>query len=451
MEQNKFIELVKDGAIATQVSHNILASITIAQSILESGWGTSELFQKANNSFGIKWTKGCGFDKVQKSTKEVIDGKTKTVKAYFRKYNSLDESIKDHAEFLMKDRYKNIIGDTDYKSVARKLYEDGYSTSPEYPEKLIKIIEDYKLYEYDINNGGTSVRIGLRGGHSKNCVGAVGLIKEYETMQKLYYSLAAILAHNGHVVIDCNSNAASQGEELSEGVRIANDNNVDLFISLHMNAATGQGHGTEALVYSPKSGAYPLGERLTKAFERLGFTNRGVKIEPKMYELSNVYAPSIILETCFCDNNADVELFNDIGIDKIALAIANAIDAKISVSDGVQATQAIISSSANHNASIKALQGILNTMGICDRNGNKLIEDGFIGPLTLSALNHKAALVKRGDRSELVRWVQSKLNIPADGIYGTQTYNAICAFQKAQGLSLVDGIVGSQTWGALVK
>ena len=451
MEQQLFINTIKDAAITTQANYKILASITIAQAILESGWGTSDLFKKANNSFGIKWVEGCGFDKILKSTKEVIDGEETTVKAYFRKYDSLDDNIKDHAIFLQKDRYKNLIGDPEYKSVANKLYEDGYSTSPDYPNQLIKIIEQYELNKFDTMNvntkGGNKMIIGLRGGHSPNCIGAVGVVDEYNTMQMFYDKVVAILLANGHTVIDCNSNASDQIGELSEGATKANDAMVHLFISFHMNASNGEGHGTEALIASTNSESYPLAQRLCDAFGSLGFTNRGVKVVGD-YEMHYINAPNIIFETCFCDNAADVALFNEIGMDKLALTVCKAIDANISAVDSVATEPATTNSPVTTNAGVGQLQHILNNMGITDKNGNSLGEDGIMGALTLSALNK--IIVKRGDNSDLVKWIQAKIGVSADGSYGPNTFNALCEFQRSNDLA-ADGIVGPNTWAALIK
>ncbi|WP_162266595.1 N-acetylmuramoyl-L-alanine amidase, partial [Clostridium botulinum] len=87
------------------------------------------------------------------------------------------------------------------------------------------------------------MRIGLRAGHSPNCTGAIGIVREHDEMKKFYKYVSDVLTQYGHTIIDCNSNASSQSSELNEGVIKANNNNVDLFISLHMNSFNGQAHG----------------------------------------------------------------------------------------------------------------------------------------------------------------------------------------------------------------
>lgn len=173
------------------------------------------------------------------------------------------------------------------------------------------------------------MKIGLRGGHSSNCIGAVGIVNEYEQMQKFYNVVAALLTSKGHTVVDCNSNGASAGAELSEGAAKANNANVDLFVSLHMNASDGQGHGVEAWVSSANSKAYSAAQRLCDNFSVLGFTNRGVKTSTGLYEMNNVQAPNIIFEICFCDNQTDISVYNNYSWDQLALTFCKSIDTNI--------------------------------------------------------------------------------------------------------------------------
>jgi len=180
--------------------------------------------------------------------------------------------------------------------------------------------------------------IGLRGGHSSNCVGAVGIVNEYDQMQKFYEVVAALLRSKGHTVIDCNSNGLNAGAELSQGAAAANNAKVDIFISLHMNASNGQGHGVEALVSSVNSKAYSAAQRLCDNFAALGFTNRGVKTNNGLYEMNHVAAPNIIFEMCFCDNATDIEIYNNYSWDQLALTFCKSIDPNIS-GDGVDTSK----------------------------------------------------------------------------------------------------------------
>lgn len=130
------------------------ASITLAQGMLESAGGTSDLAQQANNHFGVK----CGGNwngKTFYKQDDDRDSEGNLKESCFRKYESVEESFLDHGEFLRDPRKANRYGylfnldRTDYKGWARGLQSAGYATAPDYATKLIDLIERYKLYEYD--------------------------------------------------------------------------------------------------------------------------------------------------------------------------------------------------------------------------------------------------------------------------------------------------------------
>ena len=120
-EQKKFIERVGALAAADMQKSGVLASLTIAQAILESGWGKSGLTVKGNALFGIKagtsWTGAVYSGKTQ----ECYDGVTfTTVTGLFRAYGSWAESVADHSDLLSCNaRYKAVIGERDYKAACR--------------------------------------------------------------------------------------------------------------------------------------------------------------------------------------------------------------------------------------------------------------------------------------------------------------------------------------------
>jgi hypothetical protein len=126
--------------------HKIPASITLSQGILESAAGKSELAINANNHFGIK----CHKSWTGKTYHKDDDAKNEC----FRKYKSPIESFEDHSRFLKADRYANLftLSITDYKGWAYELKKAGYATHPEYPQRLIRIIEEYNLTIYDQEN-----------------------------------------------------------------------------------------------------------------------------------------------------------------------------------------------------------------------------------------------------------------------------------------------------------
>lgn len=123
--------------------YNIPVSITLAQGIIESNSGRSDLSRKHNNHFGMKWHRG------RKEKYAVY--RDDTPKDRFVVYKSAWRSYRDHSKLLVSPRYKHLtkLKRTDYKRWARGLKKAGYATAPHYATALINIIETYQLDKYD--------------------------------------------------------------------------------------------------------------------------------------------------------------------------------------------------------------------------------------------------------------------------------------------------------------
>lgn len=144
----QFIQSVAQGAIDGWNQYRVLPSITVAQAILKSGWGQSSLSTSAHNLFGIKGSYN-GHSVVMR-TREVYGGRSVYVNANFRAYANNSESVTDHGRFLnVNSRYRNLLGDTNYVSVANKLRQDGYATDPSYANSLINLVRTYNLTQLD--------------------------------------------------------------------------------------------------------------------------------------------------------------------------------------------------------------------------------------------------------------------------------------------------------------
>lgn len=142
-EYQAYIDQYKDIAIEEMAQYHIPASITLAQGLLESGAGKSYLSRQGNNHFGIKSHGWSG------RTIRHDDDKKQEL---FRAYDTPRESYEDHSRFLAnRERYQRLFSlhITDYKGWANGLKACGYATNPKYAQRLISIIETYKLYEYD--------------------------------------------------------------------------------------------------------------------------------------------------------------------------------------------------------------------------------------------------------------------------------------------------------------
>ena len=144
MSPAQYIDNFKDEAIKEMLMYKIPASITLAQGMLESGNGNSDLAVYANNHFGIK----CHTDWNGPTFTKDDDTKDEC----FRKYPSVLDSYTDHSNFLKsRNRYAELfeLKRTDYKGWAKGLKKTGYATDPRYSERLTELIERHKLYEFD--------------------------------------------------------------------------------------------------------------------------------------------------------------------------------------------------------------------------------------------------------------------------------------------------------------
>lgn len=146
MSTQSFIKQIAQGAIEAYKEYGVLPSLTIAQGILESASGRASI---GNNIFGIKANKSWKGKKQLVWTWEVYNGVKTKIQANFRDYDSIEDSIIDHAKLLSMPRYKPVIAAKDYKEACIQVQKCGYATDPKYSFKLIKIIEANKLYLYD--------------------------------------------------------------------------------------------------------------------------------------------------------------------------------------------------------------------------------------------------------------------------------------------------------------
>lgn len=143
-----FIESVAPGAIASWKQYGVLPSVTVAQAILESGWGQSTLASQYHNLFGIKGS--YNGQSVNMNTNEYYGGRYVNIVDGFRAYPNNSASVEDHGNFLYSNsRYHNLLGDTNYVSVANKLHADGYATAPNYASALINLVQTYNLTQLD--------------------------------------------------------------------------------------------------------------------------------------------------------------------------------------------------------------------------------------------------------------------------------------------------------------
>lgn len=209
--------LAKVGPLFTadQKKSGILASVSMAQFILESGYGKSELALGANNCFGMKkslsgntWS-GSVWDSVsiykKKTQEQKADGSYVTVTAEFRKYPNVGDSIADHSAYLLgakngeKLRYDGLKGCSDYKKAVQIIKDGGYATSLTYVEKLCSIIEKWKLTQYDVTGESSDMikyyRVRKSWGDAASQLGAYSIFDNAKAM---------VDKHPGYKVYDWN-------------------------------------------------------------------------------------------------------------------------------------------------------------------------------------------------------------------------------------------------------
>lgn len=151
ISKTEFIKTVADAAIKYYPKYGILPSLVVAQACKESGFGVHDC-AGSYNFFGMKWTKTCGCDYIELSTKEWKDGKYITIKAKFRKYSSIEEGIKGYFDFISGyKRYSNLKNEKNSAKACQLIQQDGWATSPTYGTSLYNdYVLTYNLTKYDV-------------------------------------------------------------------------------------------------------------------------------------------------------------------------------------------------------------------------------------------------------------------------------------------------------------
>lgn len=174
----KFVNTIKNHAINAAKNSGMLAYVLAAQACLETGYGTSDLARNANNLFGIKGTYN-GQSYTKKTAEQKTNGQVYYVNAAFRKYPSFTESFQDRIAFFTSTTWRTQVYKpvTDaklkgYKAQVKALHDSPYATDKQYDKKLLNIIEQYKLYEWDDVN--VTKRHLIVVGHGGSDPGAIG-------------------------------------------------------------------------------------------------------------------------------------------------------------------------------------------------------------------------------------------------------------------------------------
>lgn len=387
----------------------ILASVSAAQFILESGYGKSELAQNANNCFGMKCTlsgntwSGSTWDGTSKYTKQTKEeytvGNITTITADFRKYKCVEDSVADHSAYLLgamngsNKRYAGLKGEKDYKKAIQIIKDGGYATSSTYVSNVCSIIEKYNLTKFD---------------------GVASATPSTGTNDQ-----------NGGVNMSVNSiieNATTWME----------------------NTAKDNSHGYDQAYRWGQKGDYDCSAAVITAWQNAGVP---VKTNGASYTGNML---SVFKKCGFQDVTSSINLSNGSGLKRGDVLLNTSHHTAMYCGNGQEV-----------EASINEKGGITGgTPG--DQTGKEFLIRAYRNYPWTNVLRYTGGAtvavtptvvtseLKKGSTGDAVKTLQKNLNtimnagLEVDGSFGNLTYNAVVAFQKKYGLT-VDGVVGSKT------
>lgn len=263
--------------------------------------------------------------------------------------------------------------------------------------------------------------IGVNDGHTLNGAGsgAIGKIVEGEHTRLVGAEVRRLIAERGHGAINCTvDHANTTTESLQLVVGQANRHELDWFIAIHFNA--GGGKGVEVYTYEGRQ--YKDAIDVCKNIESLGFINRGVKAGTGLYVIRKTKAKAMLIEVCFVDTD-DVDKYMEVGYKAIAKAIVDAIIEHANTSEPTPPIEAapngVFISNDVYNPLILDLQRELNKQGFKDKNGNRLVENGYNGPLTASAAAKCYITTNsKGNITKILQQILYKIGLDPKGIDG---------------------------------
>lgn len=294
-----------------------VCSPIIAQAILESAKGTSELGTSANNLFGLKYNPAqpnrcptaIGYY-VKVGSEQNADGSYTSSTMLWQKFANREDCVIGYFDFINNSRYANLKGIEDPRTYLELIRSNGYASSLRYVDNLMNVINQYNLTQYDITESSMSKRtVFLSAGHGGSNAGAVAYgIKEKDV--NLITLLACQMVLERHDVTVVCSRTTDENDDVYEEVREANASGCEIAVSFHANASgSGKGDGFEAFYYSTSSKGKKLAQLCEKYVKELGQNSRSIKVGDHLYFVRKTSMPAVLVESFFLDNDKD----NDIG------------------------------------------------------------------------------------------------------------------------------------------
>jgi N-acetylmuramoyl-L-alanine amidase len=337
VSKQSFIDAIAPAAISDHREYGIMASLSIAQAILESGWGEHA---EGNNLFGIKWREGDEYGFIEIATTEYysspytgedlissqfVDGRYKVRRyAKFRKYDSWADSIHDHTLLLCKDRYAPVRAAKNYVEACIAVKECGYATDPEYAGRLIALIEQYSLDDYD-NERRCNMVLAIDDGHGAKTSGKRtpkfedgSFIHENQFNRACAEFLRQAAIRCGITPVMCAPGDADHS--LANRVAVANNAKADVFVSIHYNAFDGKWNSTKGGVETwyyrtskegPKLAAL-IQKEIVKGTKQV---DRGIKAGG-FYVTRHTKMPAVLVECGFMDYRPEADLMLNVAFQK---------------------------------------------------------------------------------------------------------------------------------------
>ncbi|HGG0416513.1 TPA: N-acetylmuramoyl-L-alanine amidase [Clostridium sporogenes] len=218
------------------------------------------------------------------------------------------------------------------------------------------------------------MKIGIDCGHTLSGIdyGAVGIKAESNLTREVGTRVITKLQSLGHTVIKCYKDTCSSLEDsLSYRTNTANNNNVDLYVSIHFNCFNGRAYGTEVFTYGGKE--LQQARAVLNNICSLGYTNRGLKDGSNLYVLKHTKAKAMLIECCFCDNSGDMNRYN---AENIADAIVKGL-----VGRSITGSSSSNTSSDNGWKNLDGKTGVINTPSGVNVREKKSTSSRILGTL----------------------------------------------------------------------
>lgn len=328
---NTFIE--KMAVLYQAVPSSLFTSIRLAQAILESSWGQSDLAREANNFAGIKASKDWTGSTHIKYSNEEYNGVVTSERSAFRKYASVEEFVKDHSNFITstewrKNHYSSVINAKGYKAQSQAL-TGLYATDSGYGSKLIELIEKYNLTQYDSKESESVTRHLVICGHGQGPKGYdPGATGPSGTEADWVRKLASVMKKYSGTDIEYVTETNTFEYRDDNRYNINRYSGYASITELHLNAFNEQAKGCEVLIWH-EFNADDLDNKLLSILAKY-FVNRGIKKRNDLYNMrvsAQLGYNYRLVEVCFVDNVQDMQILSA-NLDTIARQFVEAITGK---------------------------------------------------------------------------------------------------------------------------